>query len=289
MRGPLRSQHEPHRPDDVAHPHPPAGAGTRCPRDGGRGRSATGPRAAATALAAAPATRLDELRLAAREDLCEAELARGVGAREAAAVLPELAALAAEQPLRERPLALLMRARHAAGRPAEALAAYRDYRARLADELGVDPSPALAELHLAVLRGELRPPPGAPAGDVPPAPAPPPPGNLRAALTSFVGRDEELRLIGKRLAEARLVTLVGPGGSGKTRLASTAAADLVGHYPGGVWLVELASVSDPDDVPRAVLAALGRRVSGLLDRPRQPGGPGPNAPDALGRVVGSSR
>ncbi len=244
--------------------------------------------AADAPFAAAPAARLDELRLAAREDLCEAELSRAAGRRGAAGVLPELEALAAEQPLRERPLALLMRARYAAGRPAEALAAYQDYRARLAEELGVDPSPGLAELHLAVLRGEVRPAAGEPAPDEPAGeapPAPPPPGNLRAALTSFVGREEELRLIGKRLAEGRLVTLVGPGGSGKTRLANTAAADLVGHYPGGVWLVELASVGDPDDVPRAVLGALGRRVTGLLDRPRQPGGPGTSTPDTLGRLV----
>jgi predicted ATPase/DNA-binding SARP family transcriptional activator len=217
--------------------------------------------------AAAPAARLAELRLSAREDLYEAELAAG---HQTAAMVAELEALAEAQPMRERPLGLLMRARYGAGRQAEALAAYEAYRARLAGELGVDPSPALRELHLAMLRGD--------AG-LTPAPAtaqPPPPGNLRASLTSFVGRDEELRLIAKRLADGRLVTLVGPGGAGKTRLATTAAAELAEGCPGGVWLAELAAVVDPDDVPQAVLGALGQRVTGIIDR-------------GLGRHPGASR
>ena len=215
---------------------------------------------------AAAAARLAELRDTAVEDLAEAELAAG----RPAAVLADLEALVGAHPLRERPRALLIRARYAAGRQAEALAGYAEYRSLLAEELGTEPGPELRELHLAVLRAD-------PAL----APAPrPPAGNLRAPLTSFVGREEELRLVGERLAEARLVTLVGPGGAGKTRLATTAAAELAGGFPGGVWLVELASVGDPEDVPRAALDALGAHARGVLE-PRPPSAASRDALDQL--------
>ncbi|MBL1065383.1 BTAD domain-containing putative transcriptional regulator [Streptomyces sp. 7-21] len=215
-------------------------------------------------FAAAPARRLAELRLAAREDLAEAELAAG----RVTAAVADLEALVTEEPLRERARGLLMRARYATGRQADALAAYEEYRVLLAAELGADPSPGLRELHLALLRGDpaLSPVPparagaaGASRGEVP--------GNLRAPLTSFVGRDEELRLIGKRLAECRLVTLVGPGGAGKTRLATTAAAAAAGDHPGGVWFTSLAPVTDPSGVPQAVLEALGQRVRHVTQSP----------------------
>ncbi|MFF4579332.1 BTAD domain-containing putative transcriptional regulator [Streptomyces sp. NPDC001373] len=105
--------------------------------------------------------------------------------------------------------------------------------------------------------------PGRPAADRPVATAPAP-GNLRARLTSFVGREEDIRAIGDDLARARLVTLLGPGGAGKTRLSQEAAevhAD--GDWPDGVWLVELAPVDDPEDVAEAALAALGARETKL--------------------------
>ncbi|MGP3968683.1 BTAD domain-containing putative transcriptional regulator [Streptomyces sp. 6N223] len=242
-----------------------------------RGPALADATAAGVPYAAAPAARLEGLRLAAREDLCEAELSAG----RAQAALPDIEALAAEEPLRERPLALLMRARYAAGRQAEALAAYEAFRARLADELGVDPSPGLRELHLAVLRAD-------PALAVS-AHARTRTGNLRAALTSFVGRDEELRLIAKRLSEGRLVTLTGPGGAGKTRLATTAAAGVADDYPGGVWLVELASVGDPDDVPQAVLGTVCPGVGGVggvgSGRPLDRGRPSATPRDAMGLLA----
>ncbi|MFR9725440.1 BTAD domain-containing putative transcriptional regulator [Streptomyces sp. MS19] len=230
--------------------------------------------AADAPFAAAPATRLEELRLAAREDLYDAEVTAG----RAAAVVAGLEELAAAHPLRERPRALLIRARYATGGQAEALGAYEEYRALLADELGVDPSPELRGLHLSVLRAD--------SGLAPAAPPPqaPVPGNLRSALTSFIGREEELGLIAKRLDESRLVTLVGPGGAGKTRLAATTAAGLSEGFPGGAWLVELAPVTDSDDVPQAVLDALGRRVTGVLERPRPPGSAAPPR-DALGMLT----
>ncbi|TDD26011.1 AfsR/SARP family transcriptional regulator, partial [Nonomuraea diastatica] len=150
------------------------------------------------------ALRLEELRLAATEDLLEAELALPEGNPVAA-----LRELVTAHPLRERPRGLLMRALHAAGRQAEALAVFDDVRRLLAHELGADPSPELAALHLEILRGKRHRERTARIG--PPA-----------QLTSFVGREEELARLAA-LRATRLVTIVGSGGTGKTRLAIEAA------------------------------------------------------------------
>ncbi|WP_419994045.1 BTAD domain-containing putative transcriptional regulator [Streptomyces boninensis] len=227
-----------------------------------------------SAFAAAPAHRLEELRFDATADRYEAALAAG----RTEAVVPGLRELAESQPLRERPRILLVKALYAAGRQAEALAAYEDFRGRLAEELGTDPSPELQAVHLAVLRGDdgaLRDEGALPireaskaARDAPAASAPGPArSNLRSPLNSFVGRDEELRQVRTLLKDARLVTLTGPGGAGKTRLASTAAAQLAAddRPAGGVWLAELAPVTDADDVAFAVLSALGQREAAVLD------------------------
>jgi predicted ATPase/DNA-binding SARP family transcriptional activator len=195
-------------------------------------------------------TRLEELRLAAVEDRVEAELALGRPVPPVA----ELEPLAAANPLRERLRGQFMRALYAAGRQAEALEVYEETRRALADRLGVDPSPELAAVHLSILRREDPAP--APAAAAP-AILSSPRTNLPAQLTSFVGREEESRRVGKLLRETRLVTLTGPGGAGKTRLAGESAAALVEEMPDGVWFVPLAPVSDPADVVQAVLAALG--------------------------------
>ncbi|SEB42890.1 Predicted ATPase [Amycolatopsis tolypomycina] len=191
-------------------------------------------------FAAAQATRLAELRADAVAEHVEARLALG----QAEDVLAGLRGTVAAQPLRERPRAQLVRALAAAGRPADALAAFEDARRTLAEELGADPGPELAEAHLAVLRGETEKP-------VLPA--------LPAQLTSFVGRDGELRQVAELLARARLVTLTGPGGTGKTRLAIEAAAAAAAQA-GPVAFVELAPHGSAD-VAGAVLAALGLRES----------------------------
>ena len=207
-------------------------------------------------FAQAPATRLDELRLAALCDRLDADLRVGRHAE----ALAELEALAAEHPLRENIAALHVRALYGAGRQADALAVYEGVRAALADQLGIDPSKDLADLHLAVLRND---PSLAPAvSGAPKAPAPK--TNLRTSLTSFVGREEEVRRIGKLLAESRLVTLVGPGGAGKTRLAAEAAARVAERFPDGVWLAELAPVTDPAEIATAVLVALGPRETRVM-------------------------
>lgn len=166
----------------------------------------------------------------------------------AAALLDEPAA---NHPLDERLATLAVRALHHAGRQADALACFGRTRHALADELGVDPSPDLAAAHLAVLRGRpthTRPPAAPTAGT---------PTNLHAPLSSFIGRDRELTELRKLVADSRLVTLVGPGGIGKTRLATEAAAGLLDTHPDGVWLVELAPVTNPADIAHTILTAVG--------------------------------
>jgi predicted ATPase/DNA-binding SARP family transcriptional activator len=219
------------------------------------------------AFAAGPVARLEELRLAATEDRIEADLALGRGAE----LAPEAEELATAHPLRERLRGQLMRVLYLAGRQGDALAVYEDTRRVLADRLGVDPSPALSAVHLAILRADPElghpagngsvPAPTVPAG-VSSGPADPAPAvlrtsNLPAQLTSFVGRDEELNRVSKLLGESRLVILTGPGGTGKTRLAIEAAARLTDQMPDGVWFVALAPVGDALDVPQAVLSVIG--------------------------------
>jgi len=88
-----------------------------------------------------------------------------------------------------------------------------------------------------------------------------PSNNLPLQLTSFVGRKREMAQVRALLEDSRLLTLTGPGGSGKTRLALAVASDMAQRFEEGVWLVELASLSDPDLVPRAVASVLGVRES----------------------------
>ena len=201
------------------------------------------------------ARRLEELRL----DATVTFLTRELDAGRAAARVGELEALVAEHPLHEKLTGLLMRALAATGRQADALAAYEALRTRLADELGIDPGPEVRAVHLEVLRGEIAAA-AAPAGRAR--------TNLRAQLTSFVGRTDEVARVGKALQPCRLVTLVGPGGAGKTRLAAEVAAavrdNALDDTADGIWLAELASVTDAADVPQAVLGAIGLRESRLL-------------------------
>ncbi|MDX3864864.1 AfsR/SARP family transcriptional regulator [Streptomyces europaeiscabiei] len=194
--------------------------------------------------------------------------------------LPDLTALCDTHPLDEPLQSLRLRALRDTGRSAEALAAYEDVRTLLADRLGTTPGPALRTLHEELLaephkgRGELRdqPPPtrrggtGRGGGGEKPNPnshPARPPGNLRARLTSFVGRDTDIDTIRDDLTTTRLVTLLGPGGAGKTRLSQEAGEAVAEAMPDGVWLAELAPVDDPANVPEAVLTALGARETVL--------------------------
>ncbi|TXS02864.1 AfsR/SARP family transcriptional regulator [Streptomyces sp. col6] len=204
----------------------------------------------------AAAARWTARRLDARRDRLAAALRLG----RATEALPELTALCGEHPLDEPLQALRLRALRDAGRTAQALAAYDEVRTLLADRLGTDPGAELTTLYGELLRQE----PAPPAPVKPSAPAPAPMGNLRARLTSFVGREPEMAALRDDLSRGRLVTLLGPGGAGKTRL-SQEVADTVdpGTWPDGVWLAELAPVDDPEAVPEAVLAALGARETVL--------------------------
>ncbi|MFB8270732.1 BTAD domain-containing putative transcriptional regulator [Streptomyces sp. NPDC055955] len=210
------------------------------------------------------AQRLTEQRLAVREERAEALLESG----DLTLLTGELADLVARHPLRERLRAVQLRALYLTGRQSEALASYAELRGRLADELGVDPSPELAALHEAILRQDpaLTPPPASPAGAAPPQ-SERPRSNLPAPLTALVGRDRSLTEIGRLLTTERLVTLTGPGGVGKTRLA-VEAARRIQDAPDGVWLVELSGErGSVADLAQVVSAALGLRDDALSGAP----------------------
>jgi len=239
----------------------------------------------------AAAQRLAEQRLSVLEEQAQARLEAG----DHALLAGELADLVALHPLRERLVGVRMRALYATGRQSEALASYEDLRARLARELGIDPSPELAALHGAVLRQEpglsaepygygyeygyrastqastVNTAPTAPATHaVNPAPtptAPPSHSNLPVPLTPLVGRRQALADLSQLLANTRLVTLTGPGGVGKTRLAVAVAtaerdtASQAGELADGVWLVEFSGIraGTPADLAQVVAATLGIR------------------------------
>ncbi|MFL9683084.1 AfsR/SARP family transcriptional regulator [Streptomyces sp. KL110A] len=241
------------------------------------------------------AARLDEERLTAQEERARALLAAGAGA----ALAGELAGLVAAHPLRESLHALRLRALYAAGRQGEALAAYEELRGRLAEELGVDPGPELASLHTALLRHApelaVRAPsstpdaPDAPAAPliplvppvplVPPAPAAVEP--LLSPLTPLIGRDALVSHVRRTLGASRQVTLTGPGGVGKTRVA-VASARGAGT---DAWLVEFAGVraGTAADLAQVVAAALGLRDDARTTAP------GTTPLSALGHLAGALR
>ncbi|WP_055614368.1 BTAD domain-containing putative transcriptional regulator [Streptomyces phaeochromogenes] len=205
------------------------------------------------AVAPAAAIRLAHASIEAVTDLADAELSLG-RADEAAT---RLTALLAEYPVHERAAALLMDALAAQGRQAEALALYERVRETLAEDLGTDPGAALRERHLSLLRAE-RPAPDTDAWQTRPS-------NLPAPLTCFIGRADDLTRIGTLLATGRLVTVLGPGGAGKTRLAVEAARRHRHEYRDGAWMIDLASVTEPAKVGAALLAGIGLRGGAMFE------------------------
>jgi predicted ATPase/DNA-binding SARP family transcriptional activator len=209
-------------------------------------------------FAQAAIAELEEERMAALESRIEADLALGRH-RE---TVGELEALVAAHPLRERFRSQLMIALYRSGRQGHALAAYLEGRRRLVDELGIEPSVELQQVHAAILRRE---PVADPAGsrrvttafDT----------NLPVAPTTLVGRRRELAATRDHFLEpdVRLLTLTGPGGIGKTRIALKLAETLTGEFHDGVFLVELAPLRDPAGVASLVARTLGVRES--VDEP----------------------
>ncbi len=215
---------------------------------------------------------LDELELAARE---------GGGDIDGALDLARLRAAA--DPLDEPAQLTLMRLLAASGRSNEALESFAAFRSRLADQLGADPGPALSAAHTAILRGEpigpTAPPraptpitsagyrPGFPATSTPSAeaaPEPPPAAmGLRAAPNALLGRTDDLAALTDLLDDSRVVTVLGPGGAGKTRVANELGARVAHTRP--VALVELASVRAEGGDARVEIEAAIAAVLGLSE------------------------
>jgi predicted ATPase/DNA-binding SARP family transcriptional activator len=184
----------------------------------------------AEGFAQAPSARLGELRAAAEEDRVELLLERGSPADAVAAARE----LVGASPLRERPVGLLMRALHASGRVAEALEAFRQHRSLLADELGLDPPAGLRELEARILQDDLPGPARAPLhrGSAQPGFR----GRLPRRPSALIGRDGDLAIVRRCLADKPVLSLVGPGGVGKTRLALEAAHALAADGRPVLWV-----------------------------------------------------
>jgi predicted ATPase/DNA-binding SARP family transcriptional activator len=190
---------------------------------------------------AAGRLRLVELRLATLEDRLDAELALGRHAR----IVAELAGLVVEYPLRERLARLYLRTLYRCGRIADAQAHYQELRRRLPEELGLEPGPDIAALARAIDRRD---------------PTLDPPTTIPVPPSRFIGRRGALEQLATQLGRSRLLTVTGPGGSGKTRLALELARDTEIDHPDGVYLVELASALDDASIADRLAIALSARV-----------------------------
>ena len=206
------------------------------------------------------------------KERADIQLRRGAGPE----LLGELEELVGDHPLDESLMILLMRSLVAAGRVPEALDRFEQLRSFLADQLGTDPGRELQELHLQLLRGEGVAPPQPPAIVRSRS-------NLRAWLTSFVGRADDVERVLGSVRANRLTTIVGPGGAGKTRLASEAAARWLEDGTESAWLVELAPVTEAANIPTAILGALGLRDARVSERGDRP------APEAIDRLLDALR
>ena len=208
-------------------------------------------------FAQAAIARLEEQRLVALEEQAEVRLALG----EHSLLTGELGELVADHPLRERLRAAHMLALYRAGRPAEAVNSYSELRGRLADDFGLDPGPSVAALYQAILEQA----PGLQRVQAPPTLGARPRTNIPAMLTDRVGRAAAVTDLRALLDEHRLLTLTGPGGVGKTRLALETAAQAADAFPEGAWLAELAGPAGTHTPADAVIAALGIRDDSSMD------------------------
>ena len=207
-----------------------------------------------TAWFSAEARRLETLHVDALEEDFEVRLALG----EHRELAPALRSVLADNPFRERLWGQLMLALYRSGRQADALDTFQEARRVLADELGLEPGPELRRLQEAILAHD-------------PGIAPVPVerrrgGNLPAPSTSYVGREDDLREVAALLREHRLVTLTGPPGVGKSRLAVETARTLEGDFPDGAWLVDFGRAGDAEDAVRLLAHAVDVRGSDPLAR-----------------------
>jgi predicted ATPase/DNA-binding SARP family transcriptional activator/Tfp pilus assembly protein PilF len=201
--------------------------------------------------------------LQALERLADLVLARG----DAGAALGHLLRAEGLDPLRDSVQQRRMQALAASGDLPAALLSYREYRLRLHREMNLEPDPETARLYRELRAGGHRRGPGRPGlprpappvtsapGEAPPIPL----SRLPRPLTTLIGREEELGEATRLVTASRLVTLIGGGGVGKTRLALQVAAALTEEYPGRTAFVELGSLADPALLPGFVAAALGLR------------------------------
>ncbi len=190
------------------------------------------------------AAALEEMRLTAVEARIAADLENGAGAD----LVPEIEELVAAHPLRESLRASQMLALYRAGRQADALRAFTAARETLGEELGIDPGPELKALEEQILMQDEQ------LIVAPTTPAPT--SALPSRLASFVGRQQEMADVIDAFTSSRLVTLTGPGGAGKTSLAIEVGRSLEANYPDGVWLIELAPVTESARVADTVVGVL---------------------------------
>ena len=226
---------------------------------------------------------LRELHLALLLELAE----QSAGAGDAAGAVEALQRAVVDDPLHEEAHRRLMRLFAEAGRRQQALAQYQQLRQTLRREYAADPDPETRRLFQDILAGRFDPvaPTEAPAESRPPGArrglprtGAAPGHNLPVQLTSFVGRERELAELRGQLDRSRLVTLTGPGGAGKTRLALEVAAERLRDYDNGVWLVELAALADPGLVAQETAVVLGMQLHSRDD-----------AGAALARLIGDRR
>ena len=203
---------------------------------------------------AGEAARLDALRVECTEERLTAEIELGLHDES----LAELVQLVAAHPLRERLRGLLMLALYRAGRQADALASYREGRVTLVAELGLEPGPELRQLEQQILRQDV----ALDAADSNAGPIAG--GGLPTPLTVTIGRGDEIAQIRDRLLapSTRLLTLVGPGGVGKTRLALEVATVVGAELADGAVLIELASLNDHELLLPTIAHSLGLRETG---------------------------
>jgi predicted ATPase/DNA-binding SARP family transcriptional activator len=263
------------------------------------------------AFAQAAIARLEEDRLVAVEELAETRLELG----EHAQLAGELGDLVARHPLRERLRAAHIRALYGGGRPSEALASYHDLREKLAEDLGLDPGARLTALQQSILEQDpaLGPPDSLrmrlaaadPASQVPappdvPAAQQPYRSNVPVPLTELIGREQAIAEVNALLQTHRLVTLTGPGGVGKTRLALAVAAGLAEHSTtstaetvasDGIWFVELGTVPRPaPDGTHTAVAGVADLIASILGIHDEPGGStasGAGRPSTMDRLARS--